>query len=64
MPNGDFTPPECPRAQYHDQTPEAFPGCPVMTTRAGETICQSQVSSIQMASADKMLQQKLIINLL
>ncbi len=58
MPNGDVTPPECPRAQYHSQAPEAFSGCPVVTSRAAEATCQSQTSSGQMAAADQKLQQK------
>ncbi len=30
MPNGDVTPPECPRAQYHGHTPEVSSGHPVV----------------------------------
>ena len=63
MPNGDVTPPGCPRAQYHSQVPEAFSEHPVVTSRAAETTCQSQASSSQMAAADQKLQQKLIVKL-
>ena len=63
MPNGDVTPPECPRAQYHDKAPEAFSGHPVVTSRDAETTCQSQASSSQMAAADQKLQQRFVVNL-
>ena len=63
MPNGDVTPPVCPRAQYHSQAPKAFSGHPVVTSQAAETTCRSQASSNQTATVDQKLQQKLIVKL-
>ena len=63
MPNGDVTPAECPRAQYHDKAPETFSGHPVVTSRDAETTCRSQASYSQMAAADQKLQQRLVVNL-
>ncbi len=63
MPQGDVTPYECPRSKYHDKAPETFSGRPVVTTRAAETTCWSQVSFAQMAAADQKLQQTLVIGL-
>ncbi len=63
MPNGDVTPPECPRAKYHSQAPEALSGDPVVTSRAAETTCRSQTSSSQTAATDQELQQKLIVKI-
>ena len=63
MPNGDVTPHECPRAQYHGPVPEAFSGRPVVITQAAETTCRSQASSTQIAPADQNLQQRLVVNL-
>ncbi len=63
MPRGDVTPYGCPRAKYHDKAPETFSGCPVVTTRAAETTCWSQVSSAQAAATDQKLKQQLVVNL-
>ncbi len=63
MPKGDVTPYECPWAKYHDKAPETFSGCPVVTTQAAETMCQSQVSSTQTASDDQKLKQKPVVNI-
>ena len=43
--------------------PEVFSGHSAVTTRVAETTCRSQVSSAQMASADRNLQQKLVVNI-
>ncbi len=63
MPNGDVTPPGCPWAQYHGQAPKAFSGRPVVISQAAEIACWWQASSSQMATADRKLQQKLVVKL-
>ncbi len=63
MPVGDVAPSRCPRAQYHSQAPETFPGYPVVTSRAAETTCRSQVNSSESVAADRKLQEKLVVQL-
>ncbi len=63
MPQGDVTPYEYPLAKYHDKASETLSGHPVVTTRAAETTCRSQVSSAQTAATDLKLNQKLVVNL-
>ncbi len=63
MPRGDVTPPACPRAKLHGEAPETLSEHPTMTARAAETTCKSQASSTQMASADKKLKQRPVVDL-
>ena len=62
MPKGDVTPSECLRAKLHGKAPETLSMHPTMTARAAETTCKSQASSTQMASADKKLKQRPVVD--
>ncbi len=63
MPTGDVMPPGCPQAKLHGKAPETLSGCPIVTARAAETTCRSQVSSTQTAPADQKLKQKPAVTL-